>query len=196
MMNNDVLRSLRFMLNIKEADLAALMLLPEPRLCSEVASAAQLESYLLPEEQDGHVMCPDRVLEDILNGLIVQKRGVRPAPVASTTGKNAAKPTRKSASTPTSQQASKPSARIDNNMILKKLRIAFNLQEDDMLELLSSAEFAVSRPELSALFRAAGHKHYRACGDQLLRYFLKGLTHRIRPSARGESAQQPNNSAN
>ncbi|WP_016599899.1 DUF1456 family protein, partial [Yersinia pestis] len=41
-------------------------------------------------------------------------------------------------------------------------------------------EFPVSKPELNALFRKEGSKNFRPCGDQVLRYFLKGLTLRIR----------------
>jgi uncharacterized protein YehS (DUF1456 family) len=33
------------------------------------------------------------------------------------------------------------------------------------------------------LFRQADHKHFRLCGDQILRNFLKGLTLRYRGDA-------------
>ncbi|RMO70957.1 hypothetical protein ALQ37_00642 [Pseudomonas syringae pv. aptata] len=69
---------------------------------------------------------------------------------------------------------------ITNNIVLKKLRVAFELKEDDMHAILKSVDFPVSKPELSALFRKVGHTNYRACGDQLLRNFLKGLTLRVR----------------
>jgi uncharacterized protein YehS (DUF1456 family) len=49
-----------------------------------------------------------------------------------------------------------------------------------MHSILDAAGFDVSKPELSALFRKKDHKHYRSCGDQLLRNFLKGLTLRLR----------------
>ena len=51
---------------------------------------------------------------------------------------------------------------------------------DKYREMFADAGFPVARPELSALFRQPGHKNYRACGDQLLRAFLKGLTLRVR----------------
>ena len=70
--------------------------------------------------------------------------------------------------------------RISNNVVLKKLRVAFELKEDDMHAILKAAGFPVSKPELSALFRKFGHTNYRTCGDQLLRNFLKGLTLRVR----------------
>jgi uncharacterized protein YehS (DUF1456 family) len=36
------------------------------------------------------------------------------------------------------------------------------------------------------MMRAPDHKNYRECGDQFMRYFLRGLTHRVhsaKPSA-------------
>ena len=47
-------------------------------------------------------------------------------------------------------------------------------------QVFEDAGFPVSKPELSALFRAPGHKNFRLCGDQMLRNFLKGLTLRFR----------------
>jgi len=64
--------------------------------------------------------------------------------------------------------------------VLKKLRVAFQLKDVDMHAIFAAAGFPLSKPELSALFRQPDHKNYRACGDQLLRNFLKGLTARLR----------------
>jgi len=65
-------------------------------------------------------------------------------------------------------------------VVLKKLRVAFELKDVDMHGIFDAAGFPISKPELSALFRQSGHKNFRLCGDQLLRNFLKGLTLRIR----------------
>ena len=70
--------------------------------------------------------------------------------------------------------------RVSNNLVLKKLRVAFELKDADMHQVFEEAGFPVSKPELSALFRAPGHKNFRLCGDQMLRNFLKGLTLRFR----------------
>ena len=70
--------------------------------------------------------------------------------------------------------------RITNNLVLKKLRVAFELKDVDLHQIFTAVEFRISKPELSALFRKEGTKNYRPCGDQMLRYFLKGLTQRIR----------------
>jgi uncharacterized protein YehS (DUF1456 family) len=70
--------------------------------------------------------------------------------------------------------------RITNNLVLKKLRVAFELKDADMHQIFQDAGFPVSKPELSALFRQPDHKNFRLCGDQMLRNFLKGLTLGIR----------------
>ena len=69
---------------------------------------------------------------------------------------------------------------MTNNTILKKLRIALELKDTDIIEILKLADFEISKSELSALFRKEDHKNYKECGDQLLRRFLNGLIIRNR----------------
>jgi uncharacterized protein YehS (DUF1456 family) len=69
---------------------------------------------------------------------------------------------------------------IGNNDILWKLRIALKLKDTDIIEILKLADFEITKPELSALFRKEDHKNYRQCGDQILRRFLDGLIIRNR----------------
>lgn len=64
---------------------------------------------------------------------------------------------------------------MTNNDILKKLRIALKLRDEDILEILSLVDFKLSKAELTALFRNEDHPNYKECGDQLLRNFLNGL---------------------
>jgi uncharacterized protein YehS (DUF1456 family) len=64
---------------------------------------------------------------------------------------------------------------VTNNDILKKLRIALELKDSDIIEILKLADFEISKTELSALFRNPEHKNYMECGNQLLRRFLDGL---------------------
>lgn len=68
---------------------------------------------------------------------------------------------------------------LNNNTVLKKLRIAFSLKTDDILAIMTEQKFRVSMPEITAMMRAPDHKNYRECGDQFLRYFLRGLTSRV-----------------
>jgi uncharacterized protein YehS (DUF1456 family) len=64
---------------------------------------------------------------------------------------------------------------LSNNDILKKLRVALQLKDEDIIDILKLVEFETTKGELSALFRNPDHPNYRECGDQLLRNFLNGL---------------------
>ncbi len=64
---------------------------------------------------------------------------------------------------------------MTNNDILKKLRVALKLNNDDIVEICKLVDFSVSKSELGALFRKEGHPKYKLCGDQILRNFLNGL---------------------
>lgn len=152
MIHNDVLRSVRYMLDISDAKVVDII-----KLSGMDVAKADVISYLKKDEEEGFVHCPDLVMAHFLDGLVYFKRG-----------KDDSRP---------AQPIETP---VTNNIILKKLRVAFELKEDDMHAVLKAAEFPVSKPELSALFRKVGHNNYRPCGDQLLRNFLKGLTLKVR----------------
>ena len=64
---------------------------------------------------------------------------------------------------------------MTNNDILKKLRVALNLRDEDIITILKLVDFPVSKGEVNALFRTEDHPNYKECGDQLLRNFLNGL---------------------
>ena len=152
MIHNDVLRSVRYMLDISDGKVAEIA-----KLGGMEVSKTDIISYTKKDEEEGFEHCPDAVLAHFLDGLVIFKRG---------------------------RDDSRPAQPIElpvtNNVVLKKLRVAFELKEDDMHAVLKSVDFPVSKPELSALFRKFGHHNYRTCGDQLLRNFLKGLTLRVR----------------
>lgn len=158
MINNDVLRSIRYMLDLGDAHIVAIVALatPDPAAAPLVDLDA-VRAYLGREEEDGFVACPDRVLAHFLDGLVVHLRGRDP-----------------------SLPPRRVETRVNNNVVLKKLRVAFALKDVDMHAVFDAAGYPIGKPELTALFRQAGHKHYRACGDQILRNFLKGLTIRLR----------------
>lgn len=69
---------------------------------------------------------------------------------------------------------------MTNNDILKKLRVALSLRDDEIIAILKLVDFNISRSELSAFFRKEGHPNYRECGDQVLRNFLNGLVLHLR----------------
>ena len=69
---------------------------------------------------------------------------------------------------------------MTNNDILKKLRVALSLRDDEILKILELVDFKISKSELSAFFRKEGHPNYREAGDQVLRNFLNGLVIHLR----------------
>lgn len=64
---------------------------------------------------------------------------------------------------------------LSNNDILKKLRVALQLRDDDIIEILSLVDFKISKSELGAFFRKEDNPKYMPLQDQILRYFLNGL---------------------
>jgi uncharacterized protein YehS (DUF1456 family) len=152
MLNNDVLRSLRYTLDVTDTQLAEII-----QLSGKQVSLNELSALLKKDDEEGFVSCNDELMAHFLDGLVYFKRG-----------KDDSRP---------AQPFELP---ITNNMVLKKLRVAFELKEDDMHAIMNSVDCPVSKPEMSALFRKFGHSNYRTCGDQFLRNFLKGLTLRVR----------------
>jgi uncharacterized protein YehS (DUF1456 family) len=69
---------------------------------------------------------------------------------------------------------------MTNNDILKKLRVALKLRDEDIVKILSLVDFKITTTELSAIFRKEDHPNYKECGDQLLRNFLNGLIIHLR----------------
>ena len=154
MINNDVLRSVRYLLDLSDIRVIEIAQLSDPAFALD---RARLQRLLKKEGEAGFEPCDDRTLLHFLDGLVLHRRG-----------RDDSRPPRPIES------------RVSNNLVLKKLRVAFELKDADMHQIFDAAGFPVSKPELSALFRHHEHKNYRACGDQLLRNFLKGLTLRMR----------------
>lgn len=69
---------------------------------------------------------------------------------------------------------------MNNNDIFKKLRVALQLRDDQIVEILQLVDFRISTAELGAFFRSADHPKYMDCGDQVLRNFLNGLVIHLR----------------
>lgn len=153
MTNNDILRRLRYAFDFNDRRMIALF-----GLAGVTVTREQVSDWMKKIEDPAHVPCDDECLAGFLNGLIVHERGAKeggPPPIETV---------------------------LSNNIILRKLKIAMNLREDDTLELMALAGMPLSKPELTALFRKPGHKHFRICQDQILRNFLRGLQMKLRPS--------------
>lgn len=152
--NNDVLRSIRYALDLGDAHVVAITRLSQPE---STLTPARVAAFLKKEGEPGFETCTDATLAHFLEGLVFHRRG-----------RDESAPRRA------------VEKRVDNNIVLKKLRVAFELKDEDMHAIFDAVDFPVTKPELSALFRQRDHKHYRPCGDQMLRNFLKGLALRVR----------------
>lgn len=69
---------------------------------------------------------------------------------------------------------------MTNNDILKKLRVALMLRDDEIVDILALVDFRISKSEIGAFCRKEGHPKYKECGDQVLRNFLNGLVLHLR----------------
>jgi len=115
-------------------------------------TADELSGWL--GEDKNLVQIQDAYLASFLNGLIIEKRGAKDGPLPI------------------------PEEVLTNNIVFKKLRIALNLQAEEILEILELDEIKISKHELSSMFRREDHKNYRACEDSLLISFLDGVSAR------------------
>lgn len=69
---------------------------------------------------------------------------------------------------------------MTNNDILKKLRVALKLRNDEIIAIMKLVGFNATESELGAIFRHEDHPKYKNCGDQFLRNFLNGLVIHMR----------------
>ena len=150
MTHNDVLRSVRYLLNVSDTKLGDIV-----RLGGGEVSPADLVAFLKKEDEEGYRECGHELMARFLNGLVIYKRG-----------KDESRPP---------QPVEVP---VSNNVVLKKLRVAFELKDDDLVTLIEKGGLRVAKGELGAFFRRPDHRNYRDCGDQFLRNLLKGLSGR------------------
>lgn len=144
--NNIIIRRLRYAFDLNDLKMIEVFALGDVKV-----TRAQISSWLKKDVDPDYVGLPSFQMAAFLNGFIVLKRGSKEGP----------KPI--------------PERQLSNNNVFRKLRIALNLKDIDILEILKLADFNLSKHELSALFRKPGQSQYRECKDQLLRNFLQGL---------------------
>lgn len=151
MTNNDVIRQLRYTFNLNDEKMMKLFASGGLDVTRE-----QVSNWLKKDDDENQAQLFDKELAAFLNGFINSKRGKR----------EGEQPT--------------PEKRLNNNIILRKLKIALNLKDTDMLEILQLADFNLGKHELSAFFRKPDQSQYRTCKDQILRNFVKGLQFKYR----------------
>lgn len=157
MTNNDVLRRVRYIFDFNDEKMIALFALADCKV-----TRAEISNWMKQEDDPDFKKLTDVQLATYLNGLINDKRGKREG----------------------SQPV--PEKDLSNNAIFMKLKIALNLQAEDILEIMDLSDFRMSKHELSAFFRKPGHKHFRECKDQILRIFLKGLQMQYRKDEKSD----------
>lgn len=69
---------------------------------------------------------------------------------------------------------------LTNNDILKKLRVAHKLRDENIVEILKLVDFKITKGALGDMFRDEDHPKYVEAGDQILRNFLNGLIIHLR----------------
>jgi len=152
MTTNDILRRVRYIFDFNDSKMVAIFKLADYQVTRE-----QISDWLKKDDDAAYKSCSDTHLAIFLNGLIVEKRGK----------KEGAQP--------------KPEKTLNNNIIFRKLKIALNLKNEEVLAVLALADLRISKHELSAFFRRPDHKHHRVCKDQILRNFINGMQLKYRP---------------
>ena len=149
--NNDILRRIRYTFDFDDAKMIELF-----KFGNHEASRAEISNWLKKEDDPDYQVLNDLMLATFLNGLIIEKRGKKegPDPI--------------------------PEKVLTNNIILKKLKIAFNLRTDDIVYMFRLIDKVISEPELTAFFRNPKQGKYRECNDQYLRNFLSALQNNFR----------------
>lgn len=160
--NNDALRRLRFAAKLNDAAMLGML-----EAAGMPVDGPILASWFLREEEAGFAKLPDKALLAILDGIISRERG--PIAEAPLSGPGAPSKPHKG---PVKAQRPVP---LDNNLILRKLKIAYALKGEDMVAIMAKADTEVSVAQLSAFFRRRDQRNYRPCLDQFLRAFLTGL---------------------
>lgn len=146
MNNNDILRRIRYTFDFNDDQMIALF-----GSGSMQVTRAEVSDWLKKEDDPECKELGDEQMAAFLNGFINEKRGKKEGPQP------------------------EPEKKLNNNIILRKLKIALNLKDEDMLDILELVRFRLGKAELSAFFRNPSQSQYRACKDQILRNFLHGM---------------------
>lgn len=151
MTNNDILRRIRFIFDFSDQKMMDIFALSDHKV-----TRSEVSDWMKKEEDASFLKLQDVQLATFLNGFIIDRRGPKEGvkPVAET--------------------------RLNNNIIFRKLKIALDLKDIDVLTILKLVDFRLSPHELSAFFRKPTQSQYRPCQDQVLRNFLQGLQRKYR----------------
>lgn len=144
---NEILFRIKKALNLTEAQMMEAYSLEDYPM-----KASHLASLLARRQDKDFTLCSYEELGVFLDGLISLKRGLPPE-----------------------KSGDDEAIELNNNLILKKLRIALQLKEAETEIIFGLADIELSKQQLSSLFRKEGHKNFKECSDELLMAFLDGL---------------------
>lgn len=144
--NNDILRRLRYILQLDDEKMIEIF-----ALVQKDVSLDQIQAWLKSDDHREFVDCDDLSMACFLNGLIIDMRGPKDGPQP------------------------EPETELTNNIVLRKLKIAFELRNEDIMTILERANVSVTKYEVTAYFRRPDHRNFRKCQDKTLRYFLTEL---------------------
>lgn len=157
MTNNDILKRIRYVFDLSDFSVLEMI-----KAGGKVISSAELNNIYRKEDEKAYKNCSNGVLTAFLDGLIIKKRGPRPNESLKVSGQV--------------QKPIKKTVIPRNNDVMKKLKIALKLKDEDIVEIFKGVDFKISKSEINALFRRSDHKNFRECGDQILRNFIQGLS--------------------
>lgn len=146
MNNNDIIRRLRYTFDFNDSTMIKLF-----KNGGKSVNREEISAWLKKDDDENQVKLYDIDLATFLNGFIVDKRGKREGPIP------------------------KPEKTLINNLIFRKLKIALNLIDQDIVDILALVDMRFSKHEINAFFRKPTQSQYRLCKDQILRNFLHGL---------------------
>lgn len=145
MTNNYILSSIMGSLKLNKVDI-----LKSYKLVDKKITQDDVDDILREPSDEKFILLSDEGFELFLNGFIAYKRG------------------------PSDKKGKKQKIYFSNNIILKKLKIALDLKDEDIIEIFANDGLEITKSQLTAYFRRDGHINYRKCSDSLLKRFIKG----------------------
>jgi len=144
---NDILFKLKTALSIDNVNMIKAYALAEYEMKEE-----HLENILKRRQDTGYEDATYEELGVFLDGLVLLKRG----PSDKVTNED-------------------ETVALTNNLILKKVRVAMELKEAELVILFALGEVSLTKRQIGSLFRKEGGKNFKECSDEFLMAFLDGL---------------------
>ncbi|CAA6817448.1 MAG: Unknown protein [uncultured Sulfurovum sp.] len=147
MQTNDILFKIKTALSLEDEQLIEAYKLADYEMTKD-----RLAHIMIRRQDEGFEEATFEELGVFLDGLVLLKRG------------------------PSDKIANEDEVvELTNNLILKKIRVAMELKEAELVILFALAEVTVTKRQIGSLFRKEGGKNFKACSDELLNDFLEGL---------------------